>query len=607
MNIKVSSKLEKLAEISARNRREIVEAKLSRREMMKLGLLTSAGLLAPIPGLSTRAMAAGLQPTSPVTVPFVDPLPIPPVAEAIDPNQSGYFQKYPCEAYHHQGNVLSDFAPVKYYHHRYTESQHQFHRDLPSNAVWGWEGLFGGPTLHARYGEPIMVRRTNMLNPNHVGFGNPAVSTHTHNAHTPSESDGYPEYHLFPGEYKDYHYPNAYAGFSNGTDYSPVTGMPWEAQSTLWYHDHMLDFTSQNVYKGLAGFHLMFNEYDSGDETDPNPKAFRLPSGEFDIPLMFLDAVFTPAGEHYMDLFALDGVLGDKFMVNGKIQPYHQVARRKYRLRLLNAGPSRHYNYKFSNNMPFHIVAIDGNLLPKPLKVTTIQLSPAQRADIIVDFSKIRLHRSVYLLNNMEQVNGRGPTGKILRKPVQLIRFDAIRNVASDPSQIPAQMYDLPSIPVDKRNQGVNLNVRADRTFRFDRSQGAWTVNGAIFDPTVASAVLEPGAEEVWEIQGSGNWFHPVHVHFEEFQILSRNGLRPAPFDAGRRDVIWLKPGERVRMFMRFRDFEGRYVMHCHNVVHEDHAMMVRWDLGNPDPCGNPAGCSMDPADYSAVCDGSLA
>ena len=607
----------------------------SRRQALKIGAMAPAALAAlNLTSTFNNAQAATSSLGSKPTTPWLDKLVVLPVAvPVIDTTKGGsladsaYFTKYPVSALDHQNGVLNEFPPKKYYHHRYTENtKYKFHSEYPENTVWGWENNFGGPTFKVRYGEPVMVRRTNCLDPNHVGVGNPTVSTHLHNAHTPAESDGNPlgDYQVNPGSYKDYHYPNVYAGYSLNQHLDPVTKKPWEAQSTLWYHDHMLDYTSQNVYMGLAGFYLMFNEYDTDDETGATFPAtnFRLPSGNFDIPLIFIDMKFDAAGYRVFDTLNLDGMLGDKITVNGKIQPYHEVGNRKYRLRLLNSGPSRFYTFSFSNKMSFQVVGIDGNLLPAPLSMTSITLAPAERADIIVNFSTVGLGKTVYLQNTLEQVDGRGPKGT-MTVPDLLLRFDVKIDIAKpnalapylgDPSKVPTAFYPLPTIPAAKKAlsglTSLKTKTNADRTFLFDRSNGAWTVNGKIYDPLTVSAIIPLNAEEVWEIQGSGNWAHPVHIHFEEFQILSRNGVAPPAQEKGRKDVIYLRPGEKVRIFMRFRDFHGRFVMHCHNVVHEDHAMMVNWIVGEADPVDNVGGIcwgiELDQADYDAVYSGAL-
>jgi FtsP/CotA-like multicopper oxidase with cupredoxin domain len=125
------------------------------------------------------------------------------------------------------------------------------------------------------------------------------------------------------------------------------------------------------------------------------------------------------------------------------------------------------------------------------------------------------------------------------------------------------------------------------RTWRFERGNGAWQVNGKLFDEDVINAGIARDSEEVWIIQNpGGGWRHPIHIHFEEHRVLSRNGVLVKPdvqfnaaIDYGRRDVLPLNKNEEVRIFMRFRDMKGRYVMHCHNVIHEDAGMMVRWDI----------------------------
>jgi FtsP/CotA-like multicopper oxidase with cupredoxin domain len=125
------------------------------------------------------------------------------------------------------------------------------------------------------------------------------------------------------------------------------------------------------------------------------------------------------------------------------------------------------------------------------------------------------------------------------------------------------------------------------RTFDFDRSNGSWTVNGNHFDDAKVSANPTVESEEVWVLRnGGGGWAHPIHIHFEEFRVLSVNGTAVQPGARhrgnvvyGRKDVLQVGDGDEVRVFMRFRDMKGRYVMHCHNVVHEDHAMMVRFDV----------------------------
>lgn len=541
-----------------RNRQELIQARLSRRDLMKMGLLTSTGYLIAKQGLSARASGGDAE--SPPTTPFIVPLPIPVVAQPEVLNPVPTADPAPGEAPRATHQAWGQHPPRKLYRIRQRCTYHSFHPELPPSEVFACNEAVPGPVFHARYGEPVVVRFQNELPPDYVGFGVPQTSTHLHNAHTPSESDGFPGDFFNSGWFKDHHYPNVYAG-----------GDPREALGTLWYHDHRVDFTAQNVYRGLAGFYLLFDELDSGDETDPNPAALRLPSGEFDIPLIFQDRLFDEDGALALDLFEFDGVLGDKFTVNGAIQPVLKVARRKYRFRLLDGGPSRFYEFFLSSGPPFTLIAQDGNLLPAPIAMQSVRLSVAERADIVIDFSHYNIGDQIFLENRLEQKDGRGPTGKTLSPGIPILRFDVDRD-APDPSRVPPMLRELPQIDLGE--------VATTRTFRFDRQNGAWAVNGRFFDLDEPRATPRQGSTEMWVLQNSsGGWSHPIHIHFEEFRILSRNGKQPPPFERGRKDVVRLGPNDEVRVFLRFRDFLGKHVMHCHNTMHEDHAMMLRWDV----------------------------
>ena len=558
-------------------RRQLTNAGLTKRQLFKeLGLASGALLAVPLNTSIGRALVPqavarkdGDRGLSPATAPFVEPLPIPPTAQPVTfLSPAPQAAPLPGEGRTAAHQRWNEFLPVRLYEVHVKEAQHTFHRDLPDSTIWGFDGILPGPTFHARYGEPILVRRFNDLPANHVGFGIPQISTHLHNGHTPSESDGFPGDFFNSGLFYDYHYPNILAGF----DAFPATqGDPRETLGTLWYHDHRFDFTAQNVYKGLGGFYLLFDALDSGDETDPNPQAFRLPSGDFDVPLMFNDKVFDSDGQLFFDTFNLDGILGDKFLVNGKIQPFFQVARRKYRFRLLNGGPSRFYEFFLSNGQPFIQISNDGNLLPAPLVRQSVRLGVAERVDVVIDFSQARPGDQIFIQNRLEQTNGRGPTGKIIAPGDSLLRFD-VAGAAADPSRVPASMRALPPVNM---NEVVNTRV-----WRFERTQGAWAINGQFFDVNTVRANPKKGTAEIWVLQNnSGGWQHPIHIHFEEFQILSRNGAPPPQNEIARKDVARLQFNEEVRLFMRFRDFVGRHPMHCHNLVHEDHRMMLRWDI----------------------------
>ncbi|TME98042.1 MAG: hypothetical protein E6I52_18435 [Chloroflexi bacterium] len=570
-----------MARTTRANREEIARAGLSRRDMVKLGLLSSSGYLVTRLGLSSRTAEVALA-ASPPTRPFIQPMPIPPIKQPVQAlTPPPQVNPQPGEGRTRPHQALTRFPPQKLYETHAVEVQNfSFHPDLPLQTVWGYDGQVPGPTYHARYGEPILVRMVNDLPQNHKGFGIPQISTHLHNAHTPSESDGFP-LDFFPSTvggsqlFYDQHYPMQLAGFSNP---SSPNGDPREALSTLWYHDHRVDFTAQNVYKGLAGFFAIFSDHDTGDEST----GFRLPGGDFDVPMILADKVFDSNGQIFFDLFNFDGVLGDKFTVNGKIQPFLQVHPRRYRFRILDGGPSRFYQLfltdlnNLSRVIPFEHISNDGNLLPQSVTVNNVLLSVSERCDVIVDFSNMA-GTSIYLENRLPQFSGTGPSGGVLRAGGGnlLVRFDVVLPTVGDGSLPPPYTFFPAPTPT-----AAELSAARTRLWTFDSSGDQWVVNDRLFDPNVVMANPSEGTSEIWVLQNDGGeWSHPIHIHFEEFQMLSRNGRTPTTIERGRKDVARLGPDDQVKVFLRFRDFVERYPIHCHITVHEDHAMMARWDI----------------------------
>src|SRR5499427_4937714 len=419
---------------AAENRRELIAAGLtSRRDLLKMGLLTAGGMLVAKSGLSARAgqlatsqtggsnnlCIPSQQAASPPTRAFVEALPVMPVAQTVNslnpfPTEAPNTAAGESRTRNHQ--LFSRFIQGSVF---YNVTQHAINAvqspDLPVQLIWGFDdGVHAtspGPTYAAHYGTPGLVRNHNALPPvnQNGGFGLPSVTTHLHNGHTPSESDGFPCDFFEIGHFYDQQYPNVLAGFAS--DHQP-NGDINEALSTLWYHDHRVDFTSQNTYKGLLGFYLLFNQFDMGSDDT----GFRLPDyPQRDIPLVFADKVYDPtSGALAFDLFNLDGILGDKFLVNGKIQPFFEVQPRRYRFRLLDTGPSRFYEFFLTdpNNLgatnPYWLIGTDGNLLPNPVQVSSVRIGPAERVDVIIDF-KAFAGKTLYLENRLNQINGHGP------------------------------------------------------------------------------------------------------------------------------------------------------------------------------------------------------
>ena len=436
---------------AAKNRRELIAAGLtSRRDLFKMGLLTAGGMLVAKSGLSARAFGQsiqtnnppssgsnnspgtnqncvpGNQTASPRTRAFVQALPIMPLAKTVSaltpaPTESpntgaGEVRAAPFQAPLIDPTRFPVVPGTLYQMHQrqFTASQSP---DLPNQTLWGFDDGTGtrspGPTYQAFYGKPQLTRNINSLpsitEKNNTGFGMASVTTHLHNAHNPSESDGNPCDFYTNGRFCDQYYPNVLAGFnSTNTPNGDIN----ESLGTLWYHDHRVDFTSQNTYKGLLGFYCLFNQFDTGSDDT----GFRLPDfPAHDIPLAFSDKVYDPeTGQLVFDLFNLDGILGDKFLVNGVIQPFLNVEPRRYRFRLLDTGPSRFYEFfltdpnNLSANNQYFLIGTDGNLLPNPVQLSSVRIGPAERVDVIIDFRKFA-GKTIYLENRLNQLSGQGP------------------------------------------------------------------------------------------------------------------------------------------------------------------------------------------------------
>jgi len=603
-------------------------------QIFRQKLFPQGGLVFPQnfrPSIVTR-------PSPPVT-PFTEPLFRMPVAqpvpqdELLRPDLGG---QAPDPDRHQRFN---EFAPQKFYYEILRETRWSYHSQPPydkGSAHFTFTGpnftnIAPGPTYKEHYGIPQFTRRINDHPPigdpdRKVVWANPSFTVHLHNSHTASESDGLPFDYFNPGEFWDHHYGNFPAGSPDGSNDS-------ERMSTLWYHDHRLDFTATNVYAGHSGFYLLFDEKDSDNERDPNPEAFRLPSGEYDIPLMIHDVQFDQDGQvvwdffspriqflgdrdeeeegglkrgdgpdgHFPDddAFAEDntyfpsfrhttfGMLGDMLTVNRKIQPYLDVKRRKYRFRVLNGGPTRLYKLVLraeredgtERDAPRMIaISEDGNLLEQPVEIDSLELWVANRNDIIIDFSYFNPGDKVYLTNILKMRDtGLGPEAQELDPGVGLIQF-RVGDAVEDPSRIPDEMRKQPDIDFTE--------VRRERLFTFDYDSGLFTVNGRLMDPNRVDAAIERDSAEIWTIRNEGTlWGHPIHTHFEEFQIFEINGkpIKRGELRDTKKDVVQLGPGDEIKFFGRWRDFWGPHVMHCHNVVHEDHSMMIRWDMVAPE------------------------
>jgi FtsP/CotA-like multicopper oxidase with cupredoxin domain len=562
-------------------------------------------------------------------------------------------------------------------------------RTLPQSTIYGFNGTFPGPMVNAEYGKPVVIRFRNRLDENPWGldrqdFGSPDWSflTHLHNAHTAPESDGNPHFTMTkgpkwqgyrPGQWVD----NMYLNWPAGND-------DREKQSFFWFHDHRMDHTGSNVYKGMVGLYPIYDPkdyaktgngpkgaYDAGDER----YGLRLPGvrtnnadGSFDvkydIPLAFYDLALDDGvtahkdfhdgngdfplagnprthpewwGKSFFKHFPNHGFVGDIFTINGTAYPVLRVKRRKYRLRFLDASIARIYEFKLMSSrkgpvaakdlgyggeelqgqyrltdgqqcMKFTQIASDGGLLPAPVVRDSFELWPAKRREFIVDFTKYQdgtpttTGDVIYLTNVMKMPNGRmwsnSSRSSIDPNYVVPMMKIIIEEAVTDNSKIPTKMRDLPPLPTNWKSMLDNRKI-----FEVQRGGAAgemeWLINGQPFEPyTVTNSLKNPagnalpasqpkGSFDVWEIRnGGGGWVHPFHLHMEEHRTLMRNNkdvtVTPAsthPEDKSREDLINLDPSESVMIYRGFRDFTGPYVAHCHNLAHEDHAMMFGWEI----------------------------
>jgi FtsP/CotA-like multicopper oxidase with cupredoxin domain len=554
----------------------------TRRAALKAGVLSAGGM-----ALNFGSARSGEQlfPASPATTPFLDALPIAPLAQPVaafptraDPTATNVDGS---SAYHVSGPrlVASD---TQFFQIEQKQAFHSFHQQLPATSIWGYNGIFPGPTIFTTSSKPSLIRFVNNL-PEHdpVGIGEPVNCVHRHGGYHAPENDGYPLDTFTVGQSRDYYFEN-----------DPEGGLEQNEQSVQWYHDHAIDVTGPNVYRGLAGFLLSFDRLDSlAGEDNPDFQSFRLPGKmvtpangvpfrKYDIPLVFQDKSFDNQGRLLYDSFDHDGFIGDKFLVNGKVQPYLDVERRKYRFRFLNGSNARIYEFflvKDRQTVPFHyVIGSDVFLFEKPLyDIRSIRMAPAERYDVVIDFSRFPTGSEVILENRMLQTEGRKPEG--LKTPGTPILKFRVGEATPDFSRV---LPNLRSLHESERPERLLTQVKVHRTFDIGRSGGAWVINNQLYDENKIVAKPKRGVPEIWTFKAGGGWVHPMHIHLSAFHILSRNGGLPPVLERGRKDTVsvgW-NYGD-VKILIKFNRFTGRYVFHCHNVEHEDMRMMAQFEV----------------------------
>ncbi|MBC7773159.1 MAG: multicopper oxidase domain-containing protein, partial [Pyrinomonadaceae bacterium] len=506
---------------------------------------------------------------------FVDALPIPPIATPTTGTIGG------AATY---DAVIGQFTQ-------------RLHRDLPITTVWGVNGTYPGPTIETSAGQPVNVHWINDLRdeqgnlrqhhyfpvdlcldgPNTAGDAC-RTTIHLHGAHVDPSSDGDPENTVLPGSQQNFTYPNG------------------QLATTLWYHDHAIGITRLNVYMGIAGFYMI---------RDAVENALALPRGEYEIPLLIQDRSFHNDGTlKYQDGWE-DHFFGDTALVNGKVWPYLNVKRGKYRFRMVNGSTSRTYTLSLSNGIGFYQIGSDGGLLAAPVLMDNITMAPGERCDIVVDFSNVAVGSEV-LLANSAPINFPGVPGD--NNLPQIMKF-VVQNQNGYLDPLPLALRPVPRTSENAARVIRTLNIQL---FADPCMGTAWLINGLMYDDVVETPRL--GSTEIWRFVNRSPIMHPMHMHLVQFQILDRQGFAlvnnlPVPVgprfpppanELGWKDTVQTMPGEITRVIARFTGFTGLFPYHCHLLEHEDHDMMRQMLVLPQCVCDFNSDVIVDTRDYFA-------
>ncbi len=478
------------------------------------------------------------------------------------------------------------------------------------------------------------------------------IVTHLHGGHSAQESDGYTEAWYLPSA------KNIPAGFATeGTFYNVFkkefqkkTGVVWQpgtatfqynndqAATTLWYHDHSLGMTRLNVYAGPAGFYLIRRgpgDLPEGVLPGPAPGVGSDPFGRFfEIPIVVQDrsfnrdgSLFYPDSRAFFDGYAGPYIpttevspiwnpefFGNTLVVNGRTWPFLEVEPRRYRLRFLNGCNSRFLILKIVSDplaarpaqpaLPFWQIGAEGGFLPAPVQLGQLLMGLAERADVIVDFTRLAVGTELFLINEgPDEPFGGGAPGTDFapsdpQSTGQVLKFKVVAATSQDVSVEPPQLALPPYVAVgpatSTRRVSLNEAARKLPKYGFDGPIEALlgTVdrrgNGVPLEwdqPITENPVL--GATEVWEISNFTEDAHPIHVHEVQFEVVNRQGAAgvraPEVWETGRKDTVIAYPGEITRIKAEF-DQAGLYVWHCHIVEHEDNEMMRPLLIGSTLP-----------------------
>ena len=556
--------------------------RITRRRFLQYGLGAGASLVAPLAGRLPRGYAAkGGKLTK-----YLEPLPVPGA-----------------------GIVVATPSGPDRYSFTQTEISRQLHPELPPTPLWAYDdgsgltGQFGsfGMAVIAQSGTPLRVSYTHDLPATYPAWipvdtrltplgDEVRLMTHLHGGFVAADSDGNPAVTpngFGPGETQSVTYTNQ---------------LPQMPASLLWFHDHGLGATRLNVFAGLAGAYILRDEFDTGEE--PNP--IGIPGGAYEIPLVVQDRQFNRDGTFLYPTSDIEGVtwigeyFGDTMLVNGKVWPFLEVEPRMYRFRVLNGCNARILSLDIGGPA-FWQIGAEGGMWDVPVPMKELVLAPAERADVLVDFSKFRGARLV-----MKNHKPKRPVSNPAPSLEQVMQIRVGRRLSQPgPTSIPS------SLPGRKADLGGSIATRYITLNEVDPEEVEWflNLNAVRFDEGPTTETPKVGTVEDWVYINMTGDTHPMHMHLVTFQVIGRtpfdveayeaahggpNGvpggidpasfatgpmLPPAPEERGFKDTVKANPGQFTTIRAKFElpadvTAPQDYVYHCHIVEHEDNDMM---------------------------------
>ncbi|MCF6171334.1 MAG: multicopper oxidase domain-containing protein [Bacteroidales bacterium] len=434
----------------------------------------------------------------------------------------------------------------------------QFYDGINTTTM-GVNGDMLGPTLIMQKGDDVDITVNNNLDE--------TTTIHWHGMHVSAENDGGPHTTIAPG-----------------ASWNPQFTVLDKA-GTYWYHPHLHEKTNEHVSKGIAGFIIV---------QDEEAAALDLPRtyGVDDFPLVIQTKDFDAQKE-----IIVPSNSDDVLLVNATIDPYLAVPAQVIRFRLLNGSSMRVFNFGLSDNSAFYMIGSDGGLLSEPLSLTRLQMSPGERAEILIDFGgkegqQLKMMSYAAEFNNgiygatypgmgqMMTLDGYNPNA-MNGTNFEVITFNIVAPNSDPVTTIPTALVDVTPIPESESDITRNLNFTPEVSGP-DQLNGNFFINGTTFDMDVINYSIPLNNTEIWSITNQSGIAHPFHIHDVQFYVLDRNGNPPPASEQGRKDVVLIKPQETVRFITKFEDFANDpvpYMFHCHMLIHEDGGMMLQFEV----------------------------